>query len=145
MRPEPIILFEKVFFASLGVGIANAALSWDQVGGMLDDPAIRATGIGGGALALSLAFQLLLPLLLWFFIARRPRVIAKWVFVILTALGLLGFLAVLADPEAPPGMLTIGGAVATLLQIYAAWLLFTPEAKEWLGERDGPDDADLSD
>jgi hypothetical protein len=140
MRPESIILFEKVFFASLAVGIATTVIGWEEVKAMLADPSIQAAGIGGGAVALSLALGIVLPLVLWYFIARRASNVAKWIFVVLTALGLFGLLAALADPSAAKGLQTMASAVSTGLQVAAAWLLFRPDARKWLEGPHGPND-----
>lgn len=144
MRPHSIVLFEKVFFASLAVQLVSTVLSWSQVDAMIDDPAVRAAGIGGGAVAFSMLLGFLLPLLLWYFIARRASNVAKWIFVVLVALSLLPLLSALLNPLVPKGILTIVAVIGTALQVYAAWLLFKPDAKAWLegGARpnsDGPD------
>jgi hypothetical protein len=140
MRPESIIVFEKVFFASLALGLVNAALSWGEVEALLADPGVQAAGIGSVAVAFSLALGIVLPLVLWYFIARRASNLAKWIFVVLTAIGLAGFLSTLVDPLRAKGLLTILAAIATVLQVYAAWLLFKPDAAAWLesGGEQGP-------
>ena len=131
-RPPSIVLFEKLYLAAIVVGIVNTFVSWSQVNAMLDDPRVQAAGMGNGTLVFALFVGILIPFLLWYFIARRASNVAKWVLVVLTALGLFGFLSSLANPLAPKGLAMILGAVALVLQLYAAWLLFRPDAKAWL-------------
>lgn len=135
MRPPSIRLFDKVFFASLALGILNTLLSWKLVASAADDPALKALGAAQQVVFVSVLLGLLLPLLLWYFIARRASNVAKWIFVVLTAFGLLGFLQAVANPLAPKSLAMVVSALALLLQIYAAWLLFKPDAKAWLDSR----------
>ena len=138
MRPQSIELFEKIYLGAIVIGLVNTVLSWGQVSAMLENPGLQSSGLGSGTLITSMLIGFLVPLLLWFFIARRASNVAKWIFVVLTALGLFGFLSSLANPMVPKGLVTIGGTIATGLQLYAAWLLFRPDAVAWL-ERKGAD------
>jgi len=132
MRPQSIQLFEKVFFAGFVIGLVNLFLSWNQVNAMVDDPRLQAAGVADGILIFGVVMGTLIPLLLWYFIARRASNVAKWVFVVLTAIGVFGFVSSLADPAMPKGAILIGSAVATALNVFAAWLLFKPDTKAWL-------------
>lgn len=142
MRPQSIELFEKVYLGAIAVGLVNTVLSWSQVNAMLDDPRMQAAGMGTGTLAFGVVVGVLVPLLLWYFIARRASNVAKWIYVVLTALGLFGFLSSLANPLAPKGLTMVVGAVSVLLQVYGAWLLFRPDAAAWLESKgtNGPGD-----
>ena len=142
MRPQSIELFEKVYLGAIAIGLINAVLSWSQVDAMLADPRMQAAGLGTGTLVFGLIVGILLPLLLWYFIARRASNVAKWIYVVLTALGLFGFLSSLANPMVPKGLITLLGAAAVGLQVYGAWLLFRPDAVAWLDSKgsDGPGD-----
>ena len=144
MRPHSIVLFEKLYLAAIVIGILNTVLSWSQVNAMIADPRIQAAGMGSGTLMFGLIVGLLIPILLWYFIARRASNVAKWIYVVLTALGLFGFLTSLANPMASKGLIMLLGAVAMVLQLYAAWLLFRPDAVAWLDSKgaSGPPDPD---
>ena len=85
MRPRSIEMFEKAFFASLVLGAINTLLSWRLVAAAASDPTLRAAGVGQGLVLTGVLVGLLLPLLLWYFIARRASVVAKWIYVVLTA------------------------------------------------------------
>jgi hypothetical protein len=142
MRPQSIETFEKVYLGAIAVGLVNTVLSWSQVDAMLADPRMQAAGLGTGTLIFGLVVGILIPLLLWYFIARRASNVAKWIYVVLTALGLFAFLSSLANPLVPKGLITLLGALAIVLQVYGAWLLFRPDAAAWLKSKgtDGPGD-----
>ncbi|HUQ13009.1 MAG TPA: hypothetical protein VM055_01885 [Novosphingobium sp.] len=135
MRPPSIQLFEKVFFAGFVIGLINLVLSWDQVNAMVADPRLQEAGVANGILIFGVVMGVVIPLLLWYFIARRASNVAKWIFVVLTAIGVFGFVSSLADPAMPKNAMLIGSAVSTALNVFAAWLLFKPDAKAWLDSR----------
>ena len=147
MRPSSIELFEKVYLGAIAIGLVNAVLSWSQVNAMMADPRMQAAGVGTGTLVFGVVIGILVPLLLWFFIARRASNVAKWIYVVLTALGLFGFLNALANPMVPKGLVTVLGAAAVGLQVFGAWLLFRPDAAAWLDGKgaDGPGDPETFD
>lgn len=143
MRPKSIDVFEKVYLGAIAVGLINTVVSWSQLDAMLAaDPRIKAAGLGSGTLMVGVVLGLLIPLLLWYFIARRASNVAKWIYVVLTAVGLFGFLSSLANPLVPKGLLTALGLLSVGLQVYAAWLLFRPDAAAWLDSKgaNGPGD-----
>ena len=142
MRTRSIELFEKVYLGAIAIGLVNTFLSWSQVNAMLDDPRMQAAGMGSGTLLFGLVVGILIPLLLWYFIARRASNVAKWIYIVLTALGLFAFLSSLANPLVSKGLVTILGAAAVGLQVYGAWLLFRPDAVAWLESKGakGPGD-----
>ena len=149
MRPKSIELFEKVYLGSIVIGLINTALSWSQVNALMNDPRVQATGMGTGTLVLGVIVGILIPLLLWYFIARRASNVAKWIYVVLTALGLLSLLNSLAVNVslAPKDLTLIVATVSVLFQVYGAWLLFKPDAVAWLESKgaNGPGDPDTFD
>ena len=135
MRPHSIILFEKVFLAAVALGIVNSLLSWGTMTAMLDDPAMRAAGMGSGFIVFSLVIGTIISLLLWYFIARRASNVAKWIYVAIIALGVLTMVVNFANPAIPKGLYLIGALIVLVLELYAGWLLFRPDAKVWLESR----------
>ena len=82
--------------------------------------------------------------MLWFFIVRRPSVVAKWVqvvFAAFSAFALLSALFLVASGRAQIGLQVVVGLIANILYIAAAVMLFRPDAKVWFGE--GLDDDDI--
>ena len=129
MRPPSIIDFERAYLASLALGIVNTAIHWQTVERSFEDPALQTLGAGPGIVVGILAFSIAISLLLWFFIARRASTVAKWIYVVFIAFGVIGIISSLTT--LPFGTQLILNVVAQLLQFFAAWLLFKPDAKAW--------------
>ncbi len=130
MRPSSIVWFERLFLLSLALAMLNAVLSYGMlVAEVESEPALA--GMGGPLVLTVVAASLLIPLILWYFIARRASVIAKWLLVALIAIGLLfgsyGFESGITLPD-------LLGVVVTILQLLATALLFRADAREWLAE-----------
>lgn len=138
MRPTSIVLFERLFLLSLAIALVNGFLQYDalvaQVG---NDPALAQLGWGSGAILVVMAISLLIPLLLWYFIARRASNIAKWILVVMM---LLGLLFVNLDAGQLGSLAGIASLAVTILQLVAIVLLFRADARAWLS--DDADDAE---
>ena len=134
MRPTFIVLFERLFLLSLAIALVNGFLQYDalvaQVG---NDPALAQLGWGSGAILVVMAISLLIPLLLWYFIARRASAFAKWLLVLLTVAGLLFLEIDIARVTAADTLMTL---LVTLLQLVAIVLLFRADARAWLAGED---------
>ena len=142
MRPKSIELFEKVYWGGTLLGLVIAILNWGNVTATLNTPDAKALGMGSGFLIGAIVFNLIISLLVWYFVARRASNVAKWIYVVLTAIALLMMLSSLADPSLTSGLPLAGNLVAIGLQLYCAWLLFRPDAVAWLESKgaDGPGD-----
>ena len=138
MRPTSIVLFERLFLLSLAIALVNGFLQYDalvaQVG---NDPALAQLGGGSGASLGVMAISLLIPLLLWYFIARRASNIAKWILVVMT---LLGLLFVNLDAGQLGSLAGMASLAETILQLVDIVLLFRAAARAWLS--DDADDAE---
>lgn len=132
MRPPSIVGFERAYLAAIALSLLNALLNWDAMVAPLDDPAMRATGLDSNFVLISLAVGTAIALLLWYFIARRASNVAKWIYLVLLTLGLLGMVMNLANPAIPKDIVMLLSAIGALLQLYGGWLLFQPDAKAWL-------------
>ncbi len=132
MRPTSIVLFERLFLLSLAIALVNGFLQYDalvaQVG---NDPSLAQLGWGSGAILVVMAISLLIPLLLWYFIARRASNIAKWILVVMM---LLGLLFVNLDAGQLGSLAGIASLAVTILQLVAIVLLFRADARAWLSE-----------
>ena len=142
MRPQSIELFEKVYLGSVALSLVIAAINWVNVSAMLETPEIKSLGVGSGFLVGIMVLSLIFSLLFWYFITRRASNIAKWIYVVVTAIGVFGLVGSLANPLTPKGLLLVGNIIAVILQLYAAWLLFRPDAVAWLESKgaNGPGD-----
>ena len=142
MRPKSIELFEKIYLGTVTIGFVIAVFNWVNVSATLETPELKALGAGSNFLIGIMALSLILSLLIWYFIARRASNITKWIYVVVTGIGLFGVIGSLANPLTPKGILLVGNIVVVALQLYAAWLLFKPDAAEWLESKgaSGPGD-----
>lgn len=120
MRPQSIVNFERLIFASLGLGVIQSYLAWDQLTQM---------GSAGFVLFVQL-FVFLLMVGLTLLVSRRRSKIAMWISIALFALGLPWFIQMLLQ-GIMPGSAWISVA-QTILQLFAFGLLFTPSARDWL-------------
>ena len=89
-----------------------------------------------GLLAAGAVLAVAIPLLLLYFIARRASNVAKWIFVALTAISLYSLVSGVANPATPKNLLLLVAVLNMALTLYAAWLLFRPDAKAWLASKD---------
>jgi len=130
MRPKSIILFERLFLASLAMGIFVLALGYeDMMAALADEPTFREAGVGGGFVIGLLAAVYAVYLLLWYLTARVGVNAVKWIVVVLTVLDVLEALRALAGPW--DAMLLLSVAVRAL-EVAAVVYLFQPDAVAWL-------------
>ncbi|MDJ0276965.1 hypothetical protein QLH51_09170 [Sphingomonas sp. 2R-10] len=143
MRPSSIVRFDRLYLASIAVGLIGNILDWPvTMARLAENPDTAVLGSGavaavGGMIAVGVA----IALLLWFFIARRASGVARWILVAFTvfAVGSLfvGFSsgAVILDGG---GIVRI---VAVALQTAAVFFLFRPDAAAWFAADVGEDEA----
>ena len=136
-RPPSIVIFERCYLGALAVGLINTIVSWPIYKLM---PAVRQAEamIGPWYLPATSAAGFLVPLLLWFFAARRASVVAKWIIVILFALGALGVVFGVIMQSYPTSTTAVLSIVAFVLNAIAVTMLFKPDSRLWFGEM--PDD-----
>ncbi len=133
MRPSSIVRFDRLYLASIAVGLIGNILEWPvTMARLAENPDTAALGSSAAVAAGGMiAIGVVIALLLWFFIAQRASTVAKWILVVFTvfAVGslLLGFSsgAVILDTG---GIVRI---VAVALQAAAVFFLFRPDAAAW--------------
>lgn len=131
MRPQSIIMFERLFLASLALGVLGLILSYGQIADLAtSDPGMQQLGLGSGFLIGVVAVSYAVYLLLWFLIARRASNVAKWILVVFTVLGVLSALPSLTGSWNVTLLLSLA---VYALEIAAVVYLFQPDAKAWLG------------
>ena len=134
VRPPSIVWFERLFLLSLLIASIAMVTSFDTLVAQVEaDPALAGLGWGRGAVIAISAISLLLPLVLWYFIARRASAFAKWLLVLLTVAGLLFLEIDIARVTAADTLMTL---LVTLLQLVAIVLLFRADARAWLAGED---------
>ncbi|WP_293872846.1 hypothetical protein [Sphingomonas sp. UBA978] len=139
-RPVSIVKFERCYLGALFVGLINLLISWNKIQAM---PAVRqaAALIGEWYLPVTTVLGFVFPVVIWYFVARRSSLVAKWIVTIvfcISVLGLLFNLLMKTFVSPPSAVLSIFAAVLNGIAIV---MLFRPDAKIWFGE--GLDEDDL--
>ncbi|HLV08349.1 MAG TPA: hypothetical protein VKY80_11805 [Croceibacterium sp.] len=138
MRPQSIVMFERLFLASIVLNVIVFAIGYGEFSQQItNDPALQRVGLGGGfVIALALAGYAIY-LLLWYLIARKAANWAKWVLVLFLLLSLLSVPDALRGPW---NFSTIAALAVYVLQIAAVGHLFQADAKAWLSNKgaEGP-------
>ena len=140
MRPASIVDFERFYLVAILLGLVNDYLDGSAIVERVEF--VSAGQLGQGFAATTIVVGLALQLLLWYFVARRCRVVAKWIFVVLIASELLFYIWGVADGALLYGLQSgitsplsfVVGLVGLLLKVAAVWMLFRPDARIWFGE-----------
>jgi hypothetical protein len=137
MRPRSIILFERIYGFSIVLGLVLGALmlmrlsSFMPAGGAPQVAAMIPT-----IMVVSMVGGIAINLLLLFFIARRGSNVAKWIFVVLFALAVIGMAGGLLNSAAHVTWIArLPSIVQIAIQAVCVWLLFRPDAAAWLEGR----------
>lgn len=141
MRPKSIIYFEILCFVLVGLMLAYRILTFSAVAKSLQGAA-QTSGLPGDAAGMAIAAAAVsstIYLLLWFFIARRASMIAKWIFVALTIANFVNLAALATRWEAVPRWHATIAVLIAVVGLGALALLFRPDAREWFSGR-GPID-----
>ena len=134
MRPRSIVNFERIVLLTIVLGIVNTILIWDRL-----SAAVAASGLGGGAVIAIQAVTIALYLLLIWFVSRKGSVVARWIYVVLAAVGLVYGVTGLGQVMEVHGTLSLVIAIVQYgLALVSIWLLFRPDSNAWFrGERPG--------
>jgi hypothetical protein len=133
MRPQSIVQFERLYI--LGIVLSLAASVWTFGHGAELLPAgapPQAVAMLPWVAGFGIVIGLAINLCLLFFIAHRGSEVAKWIFVILFALGVAGVLrgfghSVVVLPLAP----RLLSLCHVIIQGVCMWLMFRPDARPW--------------
>lgn len=132
MRPKSIVNFDYAYLGSLLIGLINTVLTWQETTAQVSVQRAMAT-IGSWYPIAVFAVGFGISLLLWYFTSRRASLIAKWILVVLTAIGVV--LTMMSLATALTMTLSSGLIVmSVVLQILAMVLLFRPDARAFFGE-----------
>jgi len=134
MRPKSIVYYDYAYLGSLLLGIVTTAMTWTANNDSQEVEQIRAV-LGSSFLPIFYVFIYTLSLALWYFTARVPNTVARWIVVIWFVLSLIGTGFAIANGNLSsdlPSLLAIG---AVVLNAVAVYLLFRPDAQAWFGGR----------
>lgn len=134
MRPASIVNFDRLYLVATALGLVNSLMSIDSLQARIAAmPELRAMHVGSGFVYLSIAVSVGIPLLLWFLVAHRRSVVAKWILVGFTALAILNLPASLRQIGAGGGLGVLTNVAVDVLRVVALSFLFRADAKAWLG------------
>ena len=129
MKPQSIQMFDRLYLGALALGVLNSAFFFEDMMAMLEaDPAVAEAGFGAGFFIATMAMGIAISLLLWFFTSPKRSVIAKWILVVLTAIGIVQVPFSLQDLPTPQIVTTL---IITAMQLGAVIFLFRSDAKAW--------------
>lgn len=131
MRPRSVALAEVIYFASIVLVVIGAAVTW----------AIASAAYGVGFAIGTIAFAVVLPLVLLLLATRRRSRVALWLLVAWTAFGVwsVGLQLVRGSPVGLIGALTI---LQIVLMLISVAMLFTPTARAWFAGADLPEEVE---
>ena len=130
--PVSIWQFERVLLLSVAVDLFNHASNLRHTSELLSDPVLREVGFGWTAYLIILMSGAGLFTLIWYFIVKRASNAARWTYSTLVVVGsiqLFSKMAVIGE-QATLQFVFIGIAVH-VLSLYATWLLWRPDCREW--------------
>ncbi|HEX8642324.1 MAG TPA: hypothetical protein VF702_00250 [Allosphingosinicella sp.] len=129
MRPQSIVLFERIVIASICLGLLSLLLTV----AMLND-IVPLGGAGIGLMAVVSLVTFGIYGLLIYFIARKGSSTARWIYVGLAALGLLSGLLGIGMLSAFPAYIAILTLAQHALTIASLVMLFRPDAVAWFAQ-----------
>ncbi|MGH6652572.1 MAG: hypothetical protein ACREB7_15720 [Sphingopyxis sp.] len=139
-RPPSIILFERLLWTSFAISVVTTYLAWNDMMAEIEHGAAgmrSSTAIGITMFIFAVTLAILAAL--WYAIARRGSNVAKWIYVVLVALGTLQTIASLFEPNSLSTMWLGATLLVTALSVGSAAVLFRSDAVAWLAGK-GPVD-----
>lgn len=129
MRPASIVQFERLFLGALALDAISYALNWNAMVSL----AKTYPELGGAGPALvfcMIAGSVAIGVLLWYFVAQRASVVAKWLvagwFVISTMMLALSLFRGISF-----ALPVVIGWAAYALRAWSISYLFKPDAEAW--------------
>ncbi|APZ98335.1 hypothetical protein BWQ93_07430 [Sphingopyxis sp. QXT-31] len=128
-RPPSIIWFERLFWASMIVGLISTAFAWADMQSTLEK---SGSPFGMTSVAVTLAVFLAIPVAFWYAIARRGSNVVRWIYVIWMGFGVIMTLLSLFDPQNVNGIALGISLISTALSAASIACLFRGDAVAWL-------------
>lgn len=129
MKPASIRRFDVFYLAWVALTVIDFFLQRDAYVAQVD-AAARGSGamLGSSFVIVIFVIWVLFMLLLWWLVSARHSVIAKWIIVLLTIIGVFGVPDLFRHGLTTPVIVALLMLVAS---VGAAYSLFTPGAKAW--------------
>ncbi len=135
-RPKSIDRFEQFYGAHIVLGLVNSVVAlWVMPDARVNEALAGMGGLVGAVSGVFIAIALATQILLWFLIARRGNLLAKYVLVALTVLNVLGALFGVVGMATgvagnQPLALVLSLASSACL-VAAVTMLYRPDALPW--------------
>jgi len=134
MRPASIVTFDRLYLVAIGLGLVPSLLSIDNTRALIAaNPAARALNAVDSMVYASIGLSIVIPLALWFLIAHRASVVAKWILVGFTALVLINMALNQREAGAVAGLGILLTLAIEAMRVVAITFLFRTDAKAWFG------------
>lgn len=133
MRPQSIILFERLYIASIVLSLIGALAMMQVLPSITPNIPAGAAAFIPTVVIGSALFGLAIGLLLLYFVARRGSDVARWIFVAFFLFALVGLVRRTFghSPIVLPAWLNGLSLLQILLHAGCVWLLFRPDSKIW--------------
>lgn len=132
MRPSSIVQFQWAYLAFILISLVGLALGWDAA---IEQATIQSPEAAPMIQPMMISFSVIaygISLLLWWLAAWKRSTVAKWFIVIFFAFNLIGLIYQLATGGIPEQTVSLAiTLVVQLLNAYAVFLLFRPDASAW--------------
>ena len=134
MRPQSIINFDRCYLGVIAINVLNNILNWSAAKAQLNAAAstgVASSGALGTGLVVGAVVGIAINLLLWYFIAKKGSVVAKWILTVFFVIVVVALLWSAAQGTFPRGIAGIVTIVGMVLQAVAIYFLFRPDAQRW--------------
>ena len=135
MQPESIRKFTRFYLGSLVVSLVATFVGYDVLTAQLEaQSAATGLAVSSGTIIAGIVLNVAITLLLWYLVARKGFVIAKWIIVLFFLFTLVTSISgIFAGGLAVHEGLSL---LAIVLTAAAVYFLFQPDAKAWFaGDR----------
>lgn len=132
MRPRSITLFHYLMIAIFAIGIIQSAIALTTLGGAMRGAMTM------GVVLVSVVVGYGLNILFWYLIVRQASNVARWIYVVMTIIGLvsssLTIGAVFASQQF--GMIQAPMmAISLVLQVASIVMLFRADSRHWFANK----------
>lgn len=144
-RPNSVVNFGWLYLVSIVISLIATALGWSQMQALMDqNPALAQNPEMAPVLMVTviatIVIMLGITLLLWWLTAYKAANAARWILVVLNALGVASLLFGLLTPSPVHGSISeIVKIVSWVVAIVAIVFLFRADANAWFNAKGTPD------
>ena len=135
-RPRSILMFERLFLASILLGFVIVPSGWETARAELRAApelpgAVELASMGMPFMIGIFVVTTIINVLLWYFIARRASVVAKWILIAFNVLAIVALVTQAALGLVPGDLVVAIDLLVLALNVAAIWYLFRPDARLW--------------